>query len=195
MPSEFEKTIAEARGCTACTSRLPLVPRPVFQLDPKARILVAGQAPGRKAHDTGVPFNDPSGKRLRDWMGLDAAVFCDAEKVAVLPMGFCYPGKGSGGDLPPRPECAGIWRERLLQWLPEIRLTLLVGRYAQAWHLKYAGADVTENVRHWRDFWPQMLPMPHPSPRNVRWLKQNPWFETEVLPVLKHRIAEILALR
>jgi len=188
----FPSLLAEVRACTLCKASLPLGPRPIVQLDPRARILIAGQAPGRKAHESGVPFSDPSGDRLRDWMGVDKATFYDPGKIAILPMGFCFPGTGNGGDLPPRPECAAAWRIRLLERLPDIRLTLVIGSYAQAWHLgDRATAGVTEVVRTWRKHWPRVLPMPHPSPRNQRWLRNNPWFEADVLPALAARVYEL----
>jgi uracil-DNA glycosylase len=187
--SRFRALLAEVRGCRLCARALPLGPRPVLQLDPRARILIAGQAPGRRVHASGVPFQDASGERLREWMGVGADVFHDAARVAILPMGFCYPGTGSSGDLPPRPECAEAWRERLLAQLPRLEFTLVLGGYAQAWHLGgAAGASLTERVRAWREHWPARLPLPHPSPRNNRWLRRNPWFAREVLPALRRRV-------
>lgn len=159
----------------------------------KARILVVGQAPGTKVHRSGIPFDDASGERLRQWVGLDRSAFYDPLLVAFLPMGFCYPGRGTSGDLPPRPECAPAWRARLLAQLPNIRLTLLVGQYAQAWHLgTRRQTTLTETVRAWRDYGPLNIPLPHPSPRNNIWLKRNPWFELEVVPTLR---AQVQALR
>ena len=184
---------AQARACTICADFLPLGPRPVFQLGTSARILIAGQAPGRKVHETGVPFDDPSGERLRAWMGIDKAVFYDPSKIAILPMGFCYPGTGKSGDLPPRPECAVAWRDRLLKQLPSIELTLVIGRYAIDWHMNIdASQSLTETVQNWKRVWPSQLPLPHPSPRNNIWLKKNAWFESEILPELKERIRTIL---
>jgi uracil-DNA glycosylase len=163
-------------------------------MHPSARLLIAGQAPGRRAHERGVPFDDPSGVRLRDWLGIDRATFYDASQIAILPMGFCFPGTGKGGDLPPRAECAPAWRERLLASLPHLELTLVIGRYAHQWHLgDRQSATVTETVANWRMFWPGSLPLPHPSPRNVRWLRQNAWFEKDVLPVLARRVERILS--
>ncbi len=186
--------INEARGCTLCASCLPLKPKPIFQLHPSARILIAGQAPGRKAHESGIPFNDASGTRLRSWMRIDETVFYSPETVAILPMGFCYPGTGTSGDLPPRPECVEHWRHQLLALLPHIQLTLLIGRYAQRWHLgNRAKSGLTATVQNWHDYWPQFAPLPHPSPRNNGWLKQNPWFEHELLPELQKRISELLS--
>lgn len=162
-------------------------------MHPNAKILIAGQAPGSRVHETGIPFNDPSGDRLRAWMGIDREVFYDAEKIAILPMGFCYPGTGKSGDLPPRPECAPQWRKKLLAHLPHIKLTLLIGGYAQDWHLGDLQKEtLTETVRAWRQYWPQMLVLPHPSPRNNIWLKKNPWFETDVIPTLKAATQDML---
>lgn len=190
----FTVLVEQVRACTLCAAHLPLTPRPIFQLDPRARILIAGQAPGRKAHDSGIPFSDPSGDRLRAWLGVDKATFYDASRIAILPMGFCFPGAASGGDLPPRPECASIWRSKLLALLPRLELTLVIGSYAQAWHLPSTkGHSVTEIVAAWRTHWPQVLPTPHPSPRNRRWLKSNPWFEAEAIPALRERVAQLFA--
>jgi uracil-DNA glycosylase len=154
--------------------------------------LIAGQAPGSKVHASGVPFDDASGDRLREWMGITREVFYDVKKIAILPMGFCYPGTGKSGDLPPRPECAPAWRGQLLSHLTNLRLTLVIGKYAQDYHLPNAGKSLTETVRAWRDNWPNVIPLPHPSPRNNIWLKQNPWFASELLPLLKERVAIIL---
>ena len=185
--------LADVRACTLCAEHLPLGPRPVVQLHPAARILVVGQAPGRKVHATGLPFNDASGDRLRDWLGVSREVFYNPRKMAILPMGFCFPGTGSAGDLPPRPECAPAWRSALLAHLKHLRLTLAIGRYAQAYHLPQAGTSVTEVVRAWRMHWPLVVPLPHPSPRNNLWLKRNPLFEQELLPELRARVSEVLA--
>ena len=185
--------LTEVRACTHCAAHLPLGPRPVLQLHAAARLLVAGQAPGRKVHETGLPFNDASGDRLRDWLGISRATFYDARQVAIVPMGFCFPGTGNSGDLPPRPECAPAWRAPLLSHLKHLRLTLVIGRYALAYHLPDAGASLTEGVQGWRSHWPQVVPLPHPSGRNNLWLKRNPWFEQELLPVLRTRVAQVLA--
>ena len=189
----LDDLVRRVRACTLCESVLPLGPRPVVQLSESSRILVVGQAPGRRVHETGVPFNDPSGDRLSQWMGVTREVFYDERKLAILPMGFCYPGKGTSGDLPPRPECAPAWRQRLLDWLPNIGLTLVIGQYAQAWHLPDSQSSVTENVRNWQRYWPDRVPMPHPSPRNNLWLRRNPWFESEVIPEVQRRVADLLA--
>jgi uracil-DNA glycosylase len=187
------RLLREVRDCRICADELPLGPRPVLQLDPRARILIAAQAPGRKAHATGVAFSDASGDRLRQWMGVRAGQFYDASTIAILPMGFCYPGTGSSGDLPPRPECAAHWRARLLALLPNLELTLVIGRYAQAYHLSDSGRSVTEAARAWRESWPAVVPLPHPSPRNNLWLRRNPWFDQDLLPSLRDRVAEVLA--
>ena len=183
----------EIRRCTLCSPYLPLGPRPVLQAGAGARILIASQAPGRKVHASGKPFTDASGDRLREWLGMPSEVFYDASKVAIMPMGFCYPGTGPSGDLPPRPECAPAWRSRLLAALPDIELTLVIGRYAMGWHLPDAGPMLTETVRRWREYWPAVVPLPHPSPRNGMWLRRNPWFAEELLPKLRERVAEVLA--
>ncbi len=184
--------LRDVRRCSLCTEHLPLGPRPVLQVHPHARILIAGQAPGRKVHESGVPFADASGDRLRDWLGLSPDVFYDPHHVAILPMGFCFPGTGKSGDLPPRPECAITWREALLQQLKHVRLTLAVGQYAQAYHCAETSRSVTANVQAWRRYWPDLVPLPHPSPRNNIWLKRNPWFEKELLPQLRARVLEVL---
>jgi len=189
----FESLIAEVRACTICAAHLPHGVRPVVQFHPDARLLIAGQAPGRKVHASGIPFDDVSGNRLRDWMGIDRDVFYDPELVALLPMGFCYPGTGKSGDLPPRPECAPAWRAQLLARLDKLQLTLVIGQYAQAYHLDEPKSSLTEIVQRWRDHWPNVVPLPHPSPRNNLWLRRNPWFEMQLLPMLRQRVAEVLA--
>lgn len=186
--------LGEVRGCTICSAHLPCGPRPILQLHPDARILVAGQAPGRKVHESGVPFADASGDRLLAWLGLSPEIFYDPKCVAILPMGFCFPGTGKSGDAPPRPECAPAWREELLRHLRNLQLTLVIGRYAQAYHLPDAGASVTSIVQSWPEHWPRMVPLPHPSPRNNMWLRRNPWFEEDLLPLLRARVAEVLAV-
>jgi uracil-DNA glycosylase len=182
----------EVRSCTICADHLPLGPRPVFQFHPSARILIAAQAPGKKIHDTGIPFNDVSGDRLRTWLGISREVFYDPKKIAIVPMGFCFPGTGKSGDLPPRPECAPAWRGALLSRLKNLEVTLVIGQYAKAYHLQNQGASLTEGVQAWRESWPHTVPMPHPSPRNQLWLKRNPWFEKELLPALRRKIAQVL---
>jgi uracil-DNA glycosylase len=184
--------LADVRACTLCAEHLPLGPRPVLQVHASARILVAGQAPGRKVHASGVPFDDASGERLRAWMGVTREQFYDAKQIAILPMGFCYPGTGRSGDLPPRPECAPAWRGALMAHLKRIQLVLVIGQYAQAWHLSGHDGTLTDAVLAWREHWPAALPLPHPSPRNNPWLKRHPWFETDVLPALRSRVADVL---
>ena len=183
----------EIRACTLCSAYLPLGPRPIIQVSNSAKILIVGQAPGRRVHETGIPFDDPSGNRLREWMGIDKSVFYDESKIAIVPMGFCFPGTGKSGDLPPRPECAETWRKKLLNELPQISLTLVIGQYAQAWHLgQLVKENLTETVKAWKEFGPEIIPLPHPSPRNNIWLKKNPWFEQEVLPKLQAKVQSIL---
>ena len=184
----------EVRACTLCAAHLPHEPRPVVQLHSDARILIVGQAPGRRVHASGIPFDDPSGERLRDWLDITPEIFYDPHKIALLPMGFCYPGTGKSGDLPPRPECAPAWREKLLAHLPNLQLTLVIGQYAIAYHLPDAKKSVTETVQRWRDHWPSIIPLPHPSPRNNIWLRRNPWFDEDIVPTLRSRITEMLSL-
>lgn len=185
--------LTEVRACTLCAEHLPLGPRPIVQAHPSARILIAGQAPGRRVHQTGVPFNDPSGDRLREWLGISRETFYDPKQVAIVSMGFCYPGTGKSGDLPPRPECAPAWREQLLAHLENLKMTLVIGQYAQAYHFPRQYNSLTELVQNWRAYWPQTVPLPHPSPRNNIWFTRNPWFTEELLPVLQARVAEVLA--
>jgi len=193
MSEPLAKLVKEIRSCSLCAAHLPLGPRPIIQVSSFAKILVVGQAPGSRVHQTGIPFNDPSGDRLREWMGIDKEAFYDEQRIALVPMGFCFPGTGKSGDLPPRPECADTWRIKLLEQLPKIRLTIIVGQYAQAWHLKTANkANLTETVMAWKDYWPEAIPLPHPSPRNNIWLKRNPWFEEQILPSLKRRVKAVL---
>ena len=189
----LEQTLKQVRSCEHCLENLPKGARPVLQVSQKSKILIAGQAPGSKVHTTGIPFDDPSGDRLRQWMGVDKAQFYDADKIAILPMGFFYPGKGKSGDLPPRKECAEIWREQLLNMMPNIELTLIIGQYAIHWHLpKLNKATLTSTVKYWREHWPKQLPLPHPSPRNNIWLKKNQWFESDVLPSLQKRVQTLI---
>jgi len=185
--------LREVRACTICAAHLRDGVRPVLQVHPDARVLIAGQAPGRKVHESGVPFDDASGQRLREWLGVSREVFYDPTQVAILPMGFCFPGSGTSGDLPPRPECAPAWRTQLLAQLPRLELTLAIGQYAQAYHLSEQHNSVTDAVRAWRTCWPTVVPMPHPSPRNNLWLRRNPWFEQTLLPRLRERVSRVLA--
>ncbi|RQH02773.1 DUF488 family protein [Paraburkholderia dinghuensis] len=196
MPSTqtLPHLLAEIRACRVCADALPLGPRPVVQAGSHARLLIVGQAPGAKVHASGVPWDDVSGERLRAWLGIDRETFYDASKVALVPMGFCYPGRGASGDNPPRPECAPRWHARLLAQLPDVRLTLLVGQYAQRHFLgERRRGSLTETVKAWRDYAPDYLPLPHPSPRNLPWLMRHAWFEHDVLPALRERVAVALA--
>ncbi len=189
--SKLDRLAAEVRRCRACTD-LPLGPRPVFQVSATARLLIAGQAPGTRVHESGIPWNDPSGDRLRRWLGMTRDAFYDERAIAILPMGFCYPGRlPGGGDAPPRPECAPLWRGRLLALMPDLRLTLLVGSYAQSDAL--GPGTVTDRVRGFRDSLPALFPLPHPSWRAVVFERRNPWFETDVLPALRQAVAAALA--
>jgi len=183
----LEELLARVRACRACEAELPLGPRPVLRASATARVLIVGQAPGTRVHKTGIPWNDPSGDRLREWLGIDREVFYDESQIAIIPMGLCYPGRGKSGDLPPRKECAELWLDGLYSGLPRVRLRILIGRYAQAHHLGTAatGGGVTATVRAWRDFAPGAFPLPHPSPRNNLWLRRNNWFERDVLPELR----------
>jgi len=193
-PEELDGLLAEIRACTLCAAALPLGSRPVLRAAATAKLLIVGQAPGTKVHESGVPWNDASGDRLRDWLDLDRQSFYDERRIAIVPMGFCYPGRHArGGDLPPRPECAPAWQPRLLPMLPSVELALLVGQYAQAWHLgKRRKNSLTETVRHWREFGPRYLPLPHPSWRTTAWARKNAWFEAEVLPQLRRRVRALL---
>ena len=185
MSEQFSQLIDSVRQCRICAESLPLGPRPVLQAHPQAKILIAGQAPGRLVHESGVPFDDPSGDRLREWLGVTKESFYDETKFAIRPMGFCYPGTGKSGDLPPRPECAETWRQQLLQQLSHVALTLVIGQFAQRWHLTRTHKNLTETVRAWQDYGPHTIPLPHPSPRNNIWLKKNPWFSESLLPQLR----------
>jgi uracil-DNA glycosylase len=186
--------LAEIRACRLCAAYLPDGPRPVVQASTSARLLIVGQAPGRKVHASGIPFDDASGDRLRGWLAIDRAMFYDAERVAIVGMGFCFPGSSRGADLPPRPECAPTWHPRLLPRLKHVQLTLAIGQYAQAGMLgERRGRSLTDTVQAWRTHLAHgVLPLPHPSPRNQAWLKRNPWFEQELLPVLRREIAQVL---
>lgn len=192
MSLERPSLIERIHQCTLCAAQLPMPPKPIIQVDPTARILIAAQAPGRLAHEAGRPFDDPSGERLRRWLGVSREQFYNPGLFALVPMGFCFPGSRAGGDLPPRPECAATWRQALLSYLTHVELTLVIGQYAQAYHLPNSGRTLTERVRNWRRYWPQQLPLPHPSGRNNRWLKTNPWFEQEVIPCLQARVRSLV---
>jgi len=192
--NQLEDLLQQIRACRICEEHLILGPRPVLRASETARLLIVGQAPGTKVHASGKPWDDQSGKRLRNWMGIEPEVFYDESKVAIVPMGFCYPGKGKSGDLPPRPECAAHWHQDLLALLPNIELTLLVGKYAQDYFLgANAKPTLTETVTNWREYLPKYMPMPHPSPRNQFWVKHNPWFEQEAVPVLRETVQQLLS--
>lgn len=189
----LDAVLAEIRACRACEGELQHEPRPVVRVSPQTRLLICGQAPGRRVHESGMPFDDPSGERLRDWMGIDRATFYGHPAIGVAAMAFCFPGTSpAGGDYPPPKRCAALWRPRLLAELPKVELTLLVGSYAQAWALGSRGS-MTETVRSWRDYLPAILPLPHPSWRNTAWLRKNPWFDEEVAPYLRATVARLLA--
>ena len=186
--------VEKARACRVCEAHLPLGPRPVLRASATAKLLIVGQAPGTKVHETGIPWNDASGDRLRRWLDLDRDTFYDESRIAIMPMGLCYPGiDKNGGDSPPRPECAPLWHPPLLALMPQIELVLLVGSHAQAWYLgKQRRKSMTDTVAAWRDYLPRFIPTPHPSWRNTAWLKRNPWFEAELVPELRARVAGML---
>ena len=185
----------EVRACRHCEADLPLGPNPVVRGESGARLLIIGQAPGTAVHKSGIPWDDPSGVRLRQWLDIDTATFYDESRLAIMPMGFCYPGKGKSGDLPPSPDCAPLWHERILAQLPRVELTLLVGSYAQAHYLGRSKENLTQRVQRWQDFAPRYLPLPHPSPRTSLWLKRNPLFDQQVVPQLQTRISQFLDCR
>ncbi|MBP8924960.1 MAG: uracil-DNA glycosylase family protein [Pseudomonadales bacterium] len=190
----LEDLLVAVRACRACAVHLPLGPRPVLRAAASARILIVGQAPGLRVHETGIPWNDPSGDRLREWMGVSNEEFYDESRIAIIPMGYCYPGRGNGGDLPPRRECAQLWLDKLLGMLPNIELTLLIGLYAQRHFLGTRRKQtLAETAAAWREYAPQYIPLPHPSPRNTPWRQRHPEFERELLPGLRRRIAFLLA--
>lgn len=189
----MEKLLTEIRNCIVCAEYLPLGPRPIVSAHQKAKIAIIGQAPGKKVHETGVPWNDPSGKQLRKWLGVSDEVFYDDTKIALVPMGFCYPGKGKSGDLPPRPECARLWHKPLLKEMPDLKLTILIGQYAQHHYLGHKKEkNLTETVKNFKNYLPDYFVLPHPSPRNRFWLSKNKWFEEEVLPKLKNEVNTVL---
>jgi uracil-DNA glycosylase len=190
----LESLLIAVRGCRACEEHLPLGPHPVLRASERARILIVGQAPGVRVHTTGVPWDDASGERLRAWMGMDKKTFYDESHIAIIPMGYCYPGRGNGGDLPPRRECATLWLDQLLARLPQVELTLLIGQYAQRHFLgSRRKPSLAETAKAWREYAPHFIPLPHPSPRNQPWLTHHPWFERELLPVLRARIKALSA--
>lgn len=184
--------LGEIRACTVCAAHLEHGPRPIVQASTKSRIVIIGQAPGRRVHESGIPWDDPSGRTLRRWLGLTDEQFYDPSIVAIVPMGFCYPGSASSGDNPPRPECAPLWHERLLNELPADRLDIIIGMYAQKRYILDRENTVTTTVARWADYLPDKVVLPHPSPRNQHWLTKNPWFETETVPAIQTRIAEFL---
>lgn len=189
-----EKLVSEVQACRLCESVLPLGPRPVLSIHPKSKILIVGQAPGTKVHATGIPWNDPSGDELRRWLMVDRETFYNPEIFGIMPMGFCYPGRGKSGDLPPRPECAPKWHAVLRKMMPEVKLTLLIGSYSHSYYLgENKKKTLTETVRAWEEYQPDdFFPLVHPSPRNRLWMKRNPWFESEVLGFLREKVNEIL---
>lgn len=184
--------LEEVRACTVCSDALEHDPRPVVQVGSNARIVIIGQAPGRRVHESGVPWNDPSGDKLRTWLNLSNDEFYDPDIVAIVPMGFCYPGSAKSGDKPPRPECAPLWHERLLEHLPEDRLEIVIGMYAQKRYIADRAKTLTDTVRRWEQYLPNQIVMGHPSPRNQHWLTKNPWFEEETLPAVRRRVDEVL---
>ncbi|WNO09487.1 uracil-DNA glycosylase family protein [Teredinibacter sp. KSP-S5-2] len=195
---KLNQLIQEIKSCTHCAEHLPFAPRPVLIANPEARILLIGQAPGTKVHASGIPWDDPSGKRLRQWLQLNDQDFYDPTQLAIMPMGFCYPGKGKSGDLPPRPECAPLWHKQVLQYLPNIQLTLLVGQYAQNYYLGKDKSTLSQRVQNWFNNYKNknsaqpIIPLPHPSPRNTLWLKKNSWFEEDCLKILQMLVKKAL---
>jgi uracil-DNA glycosylase len=192
LDNSLERLLRQVRSCELCKADLPMGLRPVLRVSTTARILIVGQAPGTRVHETGIPWNDPSGDRLREWMGVGRETFYDESRIAIIPMGYCYPGRNpKGGDLPPRKECAEHWLDALLEHVPQRELTILAGSYAQQHYLgNKVKRTLTETVRAWRDYAPEFIPMPHPSPRNNLWLRRNPWFEKEVVPYLREQVRE-----
>lgn len=192
MGKSLTALLNSVSNCTVCADHFDHEPRPVVQLGNSARIVIIGQAPGRRVHESGIPWDDPSGRTLRAWLGLTDEQFYDPDTVALIPMGFCFPGSAKSGDKPPRPECAPLWHEKLLAELPDDRLEIIIGMYAQKRYIENRQPTLTETVAQWRDYLPRQIVMPHPSPRNQHWLKKNPWFIDETLPALRARVAEVL---
>jgi uracil-DNA glycosylase len=195
LQGSLNRLLGEVRACRACEQQLPLEPRPIVVAATSARLLIVGQAPGVRAHNSGTPWNDSSGDRLRQWMGIDRESFYDERRIAIIPIGYCYPGRGRSGDLPPRRECSTLWLDQLLEHLPRVQLTILVGQYAQRHYLgSRRKSTLTETVRAWREYQPTYLPLPHPSGRNNAWMRRNPWFAMEVLPALRRkcRVLEVV---
>jgi uracil-DNA glycosylase len=192
---DLESLLRQVRACKVCSDHLPLGPRPILQVGVMPRIVIIGQAPGRRVHESGVAWDDPSGDRLRDWLGLTRAQFYDPDLVALLPMGFCYPGSTEGGDKPPRPECEPLWHSRLFAYLAEDRLEVVIGAYAQARYIAERGTNLTTTVANWQRYLPGQIVLPHPSPRNNRWLASNPWFQLDTVPAVRARVSEIIVAR
>ena len=185
--------LREVRNCKLCEAHLPLGANPVLSVNSQSKILIIGQAPGTKVHATGIPWNDPSGKELRRWLDVDTTTFYDPEIFGIMPMGFCYPGRGRGGDLPPRKECAPTWHSMLSSQMPNLKLTLLIGAFAQSYYLgERRKNNLTETVKNFKEYLPNYFPLVHPSPRNRLWMRKNPWFETEVLPELRDRVLALI---
>ncbi len=198
--TKLDHLLTEVKACAVCEAHLPHGPRPVVHMATTARLLIIGQAPGRRVHESGIPWNDPSGDRLRQWLNISREQFYDQSKIAIMPMGFCYPGTGKSGDLPPRKECAELWHQPLLEYLPNVELTLLIGQYAQKYYLKAQekgskSLSLTQRVKQWQHYMPDYLPLPHPSPRNQLWMKKNEWFADEVVPALQERTQTLLNLK
>ncbi len=187
----LKRVVAEARACTVCAEQLPLGPRPILKVPVETRLLIIGQAPGTRVHETGVVWDDPSGDHLREWLGVKRGVFYGSDRIGIMPMGFCYPGKKRGGDAPPRPECAPLWHDRIRDELAHLELTLLVGRYAHSAYLSRSGS-VTDTVHAFRDHLPHLMPLPHPSWRSRLWMDKNPWFAKELLPVLRKSVRKLV---
>ncbi len=194
MTRALDQLLEDVRACRICEAHLPLGPRPTLQAGSGARLLIVGQAPGTRVHKTGIPFDDPSGDRLRAWLDVDRDIFYDRQRIALVPTGFCYPGRGGGGDKPPRPECAPTWQAKVRRHLPKITLTLLVGRYAQSHYLGGRSKEtLAATARAYEEYLPDFWPIPHPSPRNLLWLRRNPWFEAAIVPALQARVRRVLA--
>ena len=194
MKNSISSLLKEIRGCTHCAAKLPLGPRPVVSFSAKSKILLVGQAPGTKVHETGIPWNDPSGDRLRDWLQVSRDEFYDTKNFAIAPMGFCYPGRGKSGDNPPRPECAPLWMDRIVTSLKSVEMTILIGQYALNYFLgEQKKRTLTETVKNWQEYFPKYVVLPHPSPRNNIWLKKNEWFERDLVPRLSGMVTDLLS--